>query len=476
MIRPNARGAWQELEGQLRPFVARRLSDAADVDDVLQDIYLRIQAGVGELRDSERFGPWVYRVARSALADHGRSRARHPLPLTEPTDESASAPATDIPEDSDGGAEQGAREEPRRVRRGAAVALSRGGHPHRAPGHEPEGRRRDARDLVVRDEVSGPTRATADPGDASGLLRNCARCAWATCCRTIAAWTARCPRTAAMSSRSASADVEGGGEGLVLREAGASEDSSIRALLEATKLPFDDVSAERQEFIVAIADGQVVGCGALETFGGAALVRSLAVAERHRGAGLGGELYERLVARAKEKGLARLFLLTTTAAPYFARRGFELVERSTAPEAMTRSAQCPPWVKSSALLVRLDPIRVRASRSRVLDEDRERRSSRREGGSRDVERHGPNGDADVDAGFGLRDGRPLDRVAGGSGRRGRRTAHLLDAPARDLERCVDLLRRAGRRAIVGLRGERVRPIDDRSASSRSESPPPRRWA
>ncbi len=107
MIEPNARGAWQELEGQLRPFVARRLSDAADVDDVMQDIYLRIQSGVGELRDSERFGPWVYRVARSALAEHGRSRARHPLPLTEPTDEGAAPPATDIPGDSDGSAEQG---------------------------------------------------------------------------------------------------------------------------------------------------------------------------------------------------------------------------------------------------------------------------------------------------------------------------------------------------------------------------------
>ena len=80
MIQPNARGAWQELEGQLRPFVARRLGDASDVDDVLQDIYLRIQAGVGTLRDSERFGPWVYQIARSALADHGRSRARQTQP------------------------------------------------------------------------------------------------------------------------------------------------------------------------------------------------------------------------------------------------------------------------------------------------------------------------------------------------------------------------------------------------------------
>ena len=105
MIQPNAWGAWEELEGQLRPFVARRLSDTADVDDVLQNIYLRIQAGVGELRDSERFGLWVYRVARSALADHGRSRARHPLPSTEPTDEIAVAPPTDVAEDGDGSAE-----------------------------------------------------------------------------------------------------------------------------------------------------------------------------------------------------------------------------------------------------------------------------------------------------------------------------------------------------------------------------------
>jgi RNA polymerase sigma-70 factor (ECF subfamily) len=107
VIQPNARGAWRELEEQLRPFVARRLSESADVDDVLQEIYLRIQAGVGELRDSDRFGPWVYRVARSALADHGRSRARHPLPVGAPAELEASAAQSDAPEDGDGIAERG---------------------------------------------------------------------------------------------------------------------------------------------------------------------------------------------------------------------------------------------------------------------------------------------------------------------------------------------------------------------------------
>ena len=147
--------------------------------------------------------------------------------------------------------------------------------------------------------------------------------------------------------------MKGGRDGIVLREADASDDSTIRVLLEAAKLPFDDVSAERQEFIVAIADGQLIGCGALETFDGAALMRSLAVAERHRGAGLGNEIYDRLVTRAKEKGVTRLFLLTTTAAPYFARRGFELVERSTAPEAMTRSAQFASLCPSTAACMTL---------------------------------------------------------------------------------------------------------------------------
>jgi RNA polymerase sigma-70 factor (ECF subfamily) len=91
LIQASARGTWQEIERHLRPFVARRLADPSDLEDVLQDIYVRIQAGIAKLRDTERFGPWVYQLARSALADHGRARARHPLPASVPTEE-AEAP------------------------------------------------------------------------------------------------------------------------------------------------------------------------------------------------------------------------------------------------------------------------------------------------------------------------------------------------------------------------------------------------
>jgi RNA polymerase sigma-70 factor (ECF subfamily) len=77
MIEPAARGAWRELEAKLRPFVARRVRSDVDVDDIVQDVFLRMQRGLAALRDEERFGPWVYQVARSAIADHQRVAAKH---------------------------------------------------------------------------------------------------------------------------------------------------------------------------------------------------------------------------------------------------------------------------------------------------------------------------------------------------------------------------------------------------------------
>lgn len=69
---------WTDVATRLRPFVARRV-DAIDVDDVLQDVFVRMQRGLTDLRDDQRFSAWLYQIARSAIADHGRARARHPL-------------------------------------------------------------------------------------------------------------------------------------------------------------------------------------------------------------------------------------------------------------------------------------------------------------------------------------------------------------------------------------------------------------
>jgi len=96
MIDASARDAWGDLDAKLRPFVARRVRSPMDVDDVVQDVFLRMQRGVASLRDEERFGPWVYQVARSAIADHHRSALRHPVSDAVAAEEEVPAPDAEV--------------------------------------------------------------------------------------------------------------------------------------------------------------------------------------------------------------------------------------------------------------------------------------------------------------------------------------------------------------------------------------------
>jgi RNA polymerase sigma-70 factor (ECF subfamily) len=71
--------AWQDVAARLRPFIARRVSPS-EIDDVMQDVFVRMQRGLPGLRDEERFTSWLFQIARNSVADHARARARHPLP------------------------------------------------------------------------------------------------------------------------------------------------------------------------------------------------------------------------------------------------------------------------------------------------------------------------------------------------------------------------------------------------------------
>jgi RNA polymerase sigma-70 factor (ECF subfamily) len=55
---------------RLRAFVRRRVRNEADVDDVLQETLARASAGT-----PRRLEPWLFAIARNAVADHYRRRA-----------------------------------------------------------------------------------------------------------------------------------------------------------------------------------------------------------------------------------------------------------------------------------------------------------------------------------------------------------------------------------------------------------------
>jgi amino-acid N-acetyltransferase len=77
-----------------------------------------------------------------------------------------------------------------------------------------------------------------------------------------------------------------------------------------------------QEFIVGVDHGNVVACGALHVlWDDLAEVRTVAVAPSHLRQGIGSQILEALLERARALGVRRVFCLTF-ASEFFGRHGF----------------------------------------------------------------------------------------------------------------------------------------------------------
>ncbi|MBI4892465.1 MAG: GNAT family N-acetyltransferase [Acidobacteria bacterium] len=108
----------------------------------------------------------------------------------------------------------------------------------------------------------------------------------------------------------------------------------------------DESSQYGPQYAVAEAeDGTVVGVAGYERYGDASLLRSGAVAEERRSAGIGARLAADRLEHARRSGCATAFLLTDTAKEYWLKLGFEVTERAAAPAGIAQSLEwshaCP---------------------------------------------------------------------------------------------------------------------------------------
>lgn len=124
-------------------------------------------------------------------------------------------------------------------------------------------------------------------------------------------------------------------------------------LLEGEALPQEEVAAGWGHFfVVREDDGRVVGVAGLEPHGEDGLLRSVCVDPGYRGQGLAGLLVEAALERAALLGMRSVYLLTTTAAAYFARHGFAEWSRDEAPEAIRASWEYRAGCPSTAVFMR----------------------------------------------------------------------------------------------------------------------------
>ena len=103
-----------------------------------------------------------------------------------------------------------------------------------------------------------------------------------------------------------------------------------------------DIYENLQSFTVAEADGEVIGCCALAiVWSDLAEIKSLAVDEAKKGAGIGKMLVAAVIDQAATLGIPRLFALTLTP-DFFEKSGFGVVEKESLPmKVWSDCAKCP---------------------------------------------------------------------------------------------------------------------------------------
>lgn len=150
---------------------------------------------------------------------------------------------------------------------------------------------------------------------------------------------------------------------LEIGAATAGDFQEVVNLLQAENLPTDDLHPELPHFLLARANGALVGVAGLEVYGTDALLRSVVVHKEYRNYHIARRLTNDLLKQAKLNGIKDVYLITTTADGYFEKQGYARIDREAVPAAIRGTQQFSGLCPSSAVTMhrRLEKPKVRLS-------------------------------------------------------------------------------------------------------------------
>ena len=73
-MKVNSGEVWDKLSGELRRFIAGRVPNEHDAEDILQDVFCKVHERLDSLRDEGKLRTWLYQIARNAVTDYYRRR------------------------------------------------------------------------------------------------------------------------------------------------------------------------------------------------------------------------------------------------------------------------------------------------------------------------------------------------------------------------------------------------------------------
>jgi RNA polymerase sigma-70 factor, ECF subfamily len=65
---------WSEYTEPVRRFVMKKTNHHHDVEDIVQNVFLKIHSGISDLKDEQRMHSWIFQIARNSIVDHYRKK------------------------------------------------------------------------------------------------------------------------------------------------------------------------------------------------------------------------------------------------------------------------------------------------------------------------------------------------------------------------------------------------------------------
>lgn len=127
------------------------------------------------------------------------------------------------------------------------------------------------------------------------------------------------------------------------------DEQKIKGLLTAGDLHHEDIEPGRlKHFLLAWDATRLIGVVGLEIQEGCALLRSLTVDADYRNKGIASRMVDKIENHAVALKLGTLYLLTMTAESFFAKRGYQLTTRDSAPAGIQATSEFQSLCPASA--------------------------------------------------------------------------------------------------------------------------------
>jgi len=67
---------WSFFQNELQGFVFKRVKDKALAEDIVHDVFLKVQDKMSQLKESDKITSWIYQITKNTIIDHFRQQSK----------------------------------------------------------------------------------------------------------------------------------------------------------------------------------------------------------------------------------------------------------------------------------------------------------------------------------------------------------------------------------------------------------------